>query len=114
MHDDAQKDPVLDALWDRVLRAWEDDKAHAAAIDHAVHTQRLPDLAGRYRALADDPEKSERAKKKLDAVVFAATQMLQSMKTPAPGKTPTPILVSAVAVCVALLAMLWWAISGQR
>jgi hypothetical protein len=35
-----QKDPVLEALWKRVLEAWDDDKTHAALLDHAMRSQR--------------------------------------------------------------------------
>jgi hypothetical protein len=112
--EDDEKDPLLEALWTRVMQAWDDDKTHAALIDHAVRAQRLPDIAGRYRALADDPEKGPAAKKKLDAIVLAATQMLMSMKTPKPGKVPLPITLSAFGVCAVLLGWLAWALWGKQ
>jgi hypothetical protein len=112
--DDEPRDPVLDALWARVLDAWDDDKPHAAALDHALRAQLLPELAGRYRELVDDPEKGALAKKKLDAIVVAATQMLLSMKTPKPGKTPLPITLSAFGISLALLSWLAWAIWGRH
>jgi len=31
--EDEPIDPVLDALWKRVMEAWEDDRTHAAALD---------------------------------------------------------------------------------
>lgn len=111
--DDDPRDPVLDALWARVLEAWDDDKPHAAALEHALRAQMLPALAGRYRALADDPAKGPVAKKKLDGIVVAATQMLMSMKTPAPGKTPLPITLSAFGICMVLLLWLAWEIWGR-
>lgn len=114
MPDGDANDPVLDALWARTLEAWDDDKVHAALIDHAIRVQGLPDLAGRYRSLVDDPDKGPRAKKKLDAIVIAATQMLMSMKTPQPGKTPLPILLSAFGICVLLLAWLAWGLWGRH
>lgn len=103
-------DPVLEALWTRVLEAWDDDKPHAALLEHAVRTQALPEVAGRYRALVDDPEKGAKAKKKVDAVVVAATQMLMAMKTPKPGKVPLSITLTAFAICMLLLGWLAWAI----
>jgi hypothetical protein len=108
------KDAVLEALWQRALDAWDDDKPHAALLEHALHEQALPEIAGRYRSLADDPEKGPLAKKKLDVIVIAATQMLMSMKTPKPGKTPLPITLSAVGICLALLGWLAWALYGHR
>jgi hypothetical protein len=112
--DDEPKDPVLDALWARVLQAWDDDKPHHAVLEHALRVQALPDLAGRYRALADDPEKGPLAKKRLDAIVLAATQMLMSMKTPKPGKIPLPITLTAFAISVLLLSWLGWVVWGPR
>jgi hypothetical protein len=107
-------DPVLDALWKRVLESWDDDRTHAALLDHAMRTQALPEIAGRYRSLADDPGRGPLARKKLDAIVLAATQMLMSMKTPRPGKTPLGITLSAFAVCLLLLAWMAWALWGPR
>jgi hypothetical protein len=112
--EDEPIDPVLDALWKRVMEAWEDDSTHAAALDHALRAQQLPELSGRYRALVDDPDKGAVAKKRLDAIVVAATQMLMSMKTPAPGKVPLPITLSAVGVCALLLLWLAYAMWGHQ
>ena len=94
--EEEQTDPVLEALWKRVLDAWDDDKTHAALLDHAMRSQALPEIAGPLPALTEDPRRAQLAKKKLDAIVLAATQMLLSMKTPKPGKTPLPITLSAV------------------
>jgi hypothetical protein len=108
--DDEPTDPVLEALWKRVVEAWDDDKPHAAVLEHALREQQLPELAGRYRTLVDDPEKGALAKKKLDGIVLAATQMLMSMKTPKPGKVPLPITLSAFAVSALLLSWLAYAL----
>lgn len=81
-------DDLFEALWKRTLEAWDDDKPHAAILEHALRTEKLPDLSGRYRALVDDPEKGPRAKEKIDRIIAAATQMLFAMKTPERTKTP--------------------------
>jgi hypothetical protein len=112
--DEETSDPVFDALWQRVLETWEDDKAHAALIDHALREQHLPETAGRYRALVDHPEKGPLAKRKLDAIVLAATQMLMAMKTPKPEKVPLPITLTAFGICAVLLAWLAWGLWGHR
>ena len=114
MTDETKSDPVLDALWKRVLDAWDDDRTHAALLDHALRAQALPEIAGRYRRLADDPQKGALAKKKLDGIVLAATQVLMSMKTPKPGKTPLPITLSAVGICLLLLSWLAYAMWGRH
>jgi len=113
--DDEPKDAVLEALWKRVLEAWEDEKTHAALIDHAMRERQLPEAAGRYRTLVDDPERGAVAKKKLDAIVLAATQMLMALKTPPrPARVPLPITLSAFGVCAVLLAWLGWALWGHN
>lgn len=107
-------DPVLDALWKRVLEAWDDAATHRALLEHALREQLLPEIAGRYRALAEDPEKGTVAKRQLDRIVAAATELLLSMKTPKPGKVPLPITLSAFAVCAILLVWLALAVWGKH
>ena len=54
-------DAILDALWSRVLEAWDDDKPHHALLEYAIREQRLPDVAGRYRTVKErDAEKAAR------------------------------------------------------
>ena len=103
-------DLIFETLWGRVLEAWDDDKTHGALLEYAVRAQMLPDAAGRYRALKDDPEKGVVAKKKLDGIVLAATQMMLSMKTPTVTKMPLSITLSAAAVCAISVAWAAYAI----
>jgi hypothetical protein len=114
MSEAAAKDPVFEALWERVASAWDDDSAHAAIIQHALRAGALPELAGRYRALVDDPQRGPAAKKKLDAIVLTATQALMAMKTPKPERVPLSITLTAFAVCALLLGWLAWALWGPR
>ena len=107
-------DPVLEALWERVLAAWDDEKPHVAARDHAARTGFLPEIAGRYRKLAEDPEKAPTAKKQLDAIVQTATQAMLSMKMPRPEGTPLAVTLSAFGVCVFLLALMAYAVWGKH
>ena len=81
-------DDLFEALWTKCLENWDDDKPHAALLQHALDSQQLPELAGRYRALQDDAEKGTKAKKKIDGIVVAATQMMMATKTPPRTKTP--------------------------
>ena len=104
------KDPILEGLWARTLEAWDDEKRHAAMLEHALREKELPDLAARYRALQDDPEKGAIAKKRIDALVNAATQMLFAMKTPRPSKTPSWLLWSAFLTCVVMLLYVAYAV----
>lgn len=100
-------DAIMEALWKRVLEAWDDDKPHQAALAYALQTERLPDIAGRYRKLLDDAEKGPRAKKRIDAIVLAATQLLLATKTPPREKVPWQWTASAAvffALVVSFLA----------
>jgi hypothetical protein len=112
--DEEATDPVLEALWGRVMESWDDEAVHAAALDHAVRAQRLPDLAGRYRAIAESGERAEVAKRRLDAIVIAATSMLMAMQSPKPQKIPLSITLSAFGICAFLLLLLGWAMWGRR
>lgn len=105
------RDAIFEALWKRTLEAWDDDKPHAAILEHALKSEKLPDLAGRYRALKDDPAKGARAQKKIDGIIVAATQMLMATKTPPRTKTPWQWSAAAVLmfalVCVYLFYTLF-------
>lgn len=100
------RDAVLEALWDRVLEAWDDDKPHQAALSYAIQSGQLPEIAGRYRALVDHPEKGARAKKKIDGIVIAATQMLMEMKTPKVEKIPWQWTASVAVICAIVMMFL--------
>ena len=106
--DDPPLDPVFEALWTRILEAWDDDKAHAAMLDHALREQRLPDLAGRYRALVDDADKGELAKKKLALIVLAATNLLYAMKPTETAKISRGITIAAALVSGLLIGYVAW------
>ncbi len=107
--DNGHEDPILEALWSRALETWEEERGHANLLEHALRTGALPEIAGRYRRLVNDATKGPLARRRVDAIVSAATTLLFSMKTPPPGKVPLPITLSAVGVCLFLLAWLVWA-----
>jgi hypothetical protein len=111
---DESPDAVFEALWKRVLEAWDDDKPHQAALTYALQTERLPDIAGRYRKLIDDPDKGARAKKKIDGIVVAATQLLLATKTPPREKVPWQWTASVAAVFVLVVSFLAYKILLPR
>jgi hypothetical protein len=102
------RDAIFEALWKRCLEAWDEDKPHQAILEHSLKSEKLPDLAGRYRALKDDAEKGARAQKKIDAIVLAATQMLMATKTPTVTKTPWTWTAAAVAFFAITITSLVW------
>jgi hypothetical protein len=98
---------VFDALWARVLENWTDDKAHGAFLEFVIREKMLPDAAGRYRAIKDaNDERSPLAKKRIDAIVIAATQMLTELKSPPPEKNNRWLTVAVFIGCVILLFIL--------
>jgi hypothetical protein len=106
-------DATFEALWKRVLDDWDDDRPHAALLEHAVRTAMLPELAGRYRALSADAKRGERAKKKMEAVVIAATHMLVSQKTPRTVGTHWALMAGALLLFAVMAAMLARALSSR-
>lgn len=107
-------DDAFNALWDRVVEAWDDDKPHQAILGHSIDKQLLPVLAGRYRKLQDDPEKGVRAKKKIDGIVVAATQMMLATKTPPRTKMPTSWVVYFGIFCALVIAFVYWKAIGAH
>ena len=103
---DTPADLALDALWLRVLEAWDDDKPHAAALEYALRTEQLAILAARYRTFKGDPAKAERAQRRLDAIVLTATQRMLSMKSPPRTRVPLPMTLSAVGIFLFTLGFL--------
>lgn len=103
-------DAVFEALWKRCLEAWDEDKPHNAILEHALKSEKLPDLAGRYRDLKDDEVKGPRAKKRIDAIVIAATQMMMAAKSPVVTKTPWQWTAAAVIFFFVVISYLAYAL----
>ncbi|MGA2450894.1 MAG: hypothetical protein ABTD50_19700 [Polyangiaceae bacterium] len=112
--DEPAAGPALDALWGRVLSAWDDDRAHDAVRQYGLRTHSLAELAGRYRELLDDPGKAQRAKAQIDAIVAAVTAELAATKTPKPARVPVAIVLSAFGACTLLLGWLGWVLWGPK
>jgi hypothetical protein len=116
MEDEQKPDDGVDVLWENALEHWDDDKVHGALVEYAVRTENLPEVAGRYRALKDDPEKGARAKKQLDAIVVAATNMMLATKGPRPekGKTPVWLTLTGFVVCLFIFLFLAYAMTRKH
>lgn len=99
-------DVVFAALWTRVLASWDEDKPHQAALSYAIEHEMLPEIAGRYRKLFDDPDKGARAKKKVDGIVIAATQLMLATKTPPREKVPFTWTASVAVMMVLVISFL--------
>lgn len=110
---DALEDPAFEALWLRVLEAWDDDKTHSAALEYALRTEQLPVIAACYRGRKGDPAKAERAQKGLDDILLAATQLMMSMKSSPRTTVPLPITLSAVGIFLFTLVFLIYFMSKR-
>jgi hypothetical protein len=102
-------------LWRRALDAWDDEKVHALLLDHALRASALPEIAGRYRAVLEDPVRGAIAKKRIDAIVIAASSMLLSTKTIRPDRPiPIAITLTAFGICLTLLGWVALALWGSH
>ena len=80
-------DPVLEALWKKVLDNWEEDAAHGAFLEHCQSTQQLVEAAVRYRGMKGDRERGEVAEKRLKGVAILAMASLETTRSEKPRRT---------------------------
>lgn len=80
----AQRDPVLEALWKRVTDDWASEDAHHKFLEYCRVRDQLVEAAVRYRGMAGDHTRAELAEKKLKAVALLALAQLQASRTLAP------------------------------
>ncbi|SRR6266496_2276749 len=69
-------DPTLEVLWKNVLDRWKEEAPHALFLQHCQMTEQLAEAAARYAGMRGDRQRSEAAKKRLDAVTVLATSAL--------------------------------------
>lgn len=103
------EDPLLEALWSKVLDDFDDDAAHLRFIEHCRSEGRLPEAARRYREHKErlGPSAPERAQvdKRLGAIALLAMAALDAHKSAKPGRHPLSLLVAAVVVAFFLAAV---------
>src|SRR5437762_196921 len=75
-------DPVLEALWKRVLDDFADDAAHAAFVEHCQTTAQLLEAAVKYRGMAGDHARGSGAQRRLQAISALALAQLEQERTP--------------------------------
>ncbi len=78
-------DPLLEALWKKVIDDWDNDAAHGQFLRHCQSTEQLAEAALRYAGMRGDRDRGPAAKKRLDAVSVLATSSLfavQSQRSP--------------------------------
>jgi hypothetical protein len=106
---------AFETLWANVEARWDDEKAHAAALEFAARSGLLPELGGRYRKIREsDPARADYAKKRIDALFGAAMALLQESKLPRVEKPTKSANLLVGAVCLLLLGLLFWGLFGRH
>jgi hypothetical protein len=100
-------DEGFEVLWAKVEAEWSDEKIHIALLEYAISRKLMPEAAGRYRVMRDDDAKRAVAEKRLNAIVTAATFMLEQTRTVAPERTNRKL--SYLGFAVSLLLLTWLA-----
>jgi hypothetical protein len=75
-------DPVVSALWKKVVEQWDDEHAHDVFLEHCLATDQLVEAAVRYRGMTGDRERGEAARKRLQSVTVLALTRLETSRTP--------------------------------
>jgi len=96
-------DPVLDALWKRVLDRWEDESAHSCFLDYCQQQNCLVEAAVRYRGMSADRDRHESAEKKLKAVTLLAMSQLEATRSEPPdaARSRAPYAMAALMLLIA-------------
>jgi hypothetical protein len=100
-------DPSLEVLWHHALDHWDEDKAHAAFLQHCDATNQLPEAAARYRGMAADHTRAEVAEQKLRAVAALAVAKLETQRMPPAGAPKLLTLIAVVFVVATLFCLLY-------
>lgn len=100
-------DPILEALWKRVLDAWDDERTHGTFLQHCAETGQLGEAAARYKGMAGDRDRGAIANKRLEAVALLATQTMLAARTEPSSTLPRWLLFAAAFLFAALAG--WFA-----
>ena len=73
-------DPMVEALWHKVVASWDDDGVHQAFLTACQEASKLGDAAVRYRGMLGDPERRATAERKLNAIAALAMLSLESTR----------------------------------
>jgi hypothetical protein len=113
---------ALDAAWASVQAHWDDDAAHKRFVALAMTLDRLPEAGRRYRAereraeAAGDEARAASARKRIDALLAAATQRMLATRTApdAPRRARARVTWIAVGVAAAIVAATVWQVAKLR
>ena len=102
-------DPLVDALWKKVLDAWEDEAVHGKFLQHCRDTRSLLEAAVRYRGMAGDHARGAAAERRLQGITALALADLELQKSsPArPAGTGTGVRVALILFFLTGSIVLW-------
>ncbi len=105
----------LAAAWDHVLAGWDEAARHALFLERCAQAGALDLAAARYRPLADDPRRGERARASLDRIVALAEEALQRGALPRDTVQRNKRILFAVALAITLgfLGFVAWAVLAR-
>ncbi len=101
---------ALDELWAHVEERWDDPKAHDLFVQSCFDRGRLDRAAARYKACTQDAQRFTVADKRLQAVVFLASQALEQDRSAPARPNHRWLVLVAVVVCAGSVAMMLYAL----
>jgi hypothetical protein len=106
-------DPV-EATWQEVLAAFDDEAVHKKFLTLCAGLDRLADAGARYRPIKDDASdpRSAMAKRQVEKLLGLAMQNLDAIKTPPTQRRSlkTIVLVVGLGVAGAIIAHSLWSV----
>jgi len=117
-----QEDPILEALWESVLKRWDERSPHDAFLSACHEREMLGHAASRYRAVAEGREatagdaqqaeaRREQARKRLGAITMLAMQAMEATRQPAKPKPPAWLFALVALGTASAFAWLAWVLS---
>jgi hypothetical protein len=105
----------LAEAWERVLAAWDEPAGHALFLERCAQAESLDLAAARYRPLAEDPQRGERARAALDRIVVLAEQALQRGATPRDNvqRNKRILFGAALVITLGFLGFVAWAVLAR-
>ena len=79
-------DAAFEALWKNALDHWDEERTHAAFLEHCQATDHLAEAAARYRGMKGDCDRSAVAEKRLAGIPFLALAKLEATRSAKPRR----------------------------
>jgi hypothetical protein len=112
MAKDDTSDPIVSALWTKVLDRWDEDEVHEAFIDHCLGAGQMPEAARRYRehgeaAEGDDSDEvQEEVERRLAAIRAKALATMDLHRAPSEPRRGCRRAMNVLSVLLFLAVLL--------